>query len=97
LRKSDLPFFGATCRRTLGSYLEESGFTEKGQNEIGGLVFSRFVIFLEIYYELETAPHYAVSVVLGTGENNMMKGVIPVACLIGICFREIGPITVASG
>jgi hypothetical protein len=68
------PFFGPTCRRTLGSYLEESGFTEKGQNEIGGLVFSRFGIFLEISYELETAPNYAVSVVLGTGERKYDEG-----------------------
>ena len=26
------PFFGGTCRRVLGRYLEENGFTEKGLN-----------------------------------------------------------------
>ena len=68
------PFFEAAARRVLGSYLEENGFSEKGPNEIGGLVFSRFGVFLEVSYELETAPNYAISMVLGIGDKKYDEG-----------------------
>jgi hypothetical protein len=61
------PYFAATCRRVLGRYFEESGFTEKGLNEVDGLIFVRFGVFVEVSYELETAPNYAISMVLGLG------------------------------
>ncbi len=61
-------FFGPTCRRVLGQYFEMNGFTEVRENEIGGVWFSRFGVFLEISYELETVPQ-TLSVVIGVGEN----------------------------
>jgi hypothetical protein len=73
------PYFGLTCRRTLGSYLEESGFTIKSENRIGGLMLSRFDVFLELNYELETAPNYALSVVLGIGDKKYDEGRRPCA------------------
>ncbi len=68
------PFFAAACRRVLGDYLEGNGFAEKGPNEVGGLMFSRFDVFLEISYELETSPNYALSMVLGIGDKKYDEG-----------------------
>jgi len=58
----------------LGDYLEGNGFAEKGPNEVGGLMFSRFDVFLEISYELETSPNYALSMVLGIGDKKYDEG-----------------------
>jgi hypothetical protein len=66
------PYFAVTCRRMLGRYLEENGFAEKGLNEVGGLVYSRFGIFLEISYELEMVP-YCITVALGMGDKKYDK------------------------
>ena len=70
------PFFAATCRRVLGRYLEENGFAEKGPNEIDGLVFSRFGVFLEVSYELEFVPQ-ALPMVLGVGDKKYDEGAHP--------------------
>lgn len=67
------PYFAATCRRVLGQYLEDNGFAETAVNEIGGVVFSRFGMFLEVSYELELVPQ-ALSVVLGIGHNKYDPG-----------------------
>lgn len=67
------PYFAPTCRYVLGAYLEDNGFTERGSNEIGGVMFHRFGIFLEISYELELVPQ-ALSVVLGTGDKKYDAG-----------------------
>ena len=67
------PFFAPTCRRVLDSYMEENGFAEKGPNEIGGLVFSRFGVFLEVSYELEMVPQ-ALTMVLGVGDKKYDEG-----------------------
>lgn len=67
------PFFGPTCRRVLGNYLEENGFTEKGQTEIGGITFSRFGVFLEINYELEMFPQ-SLTIAIGVGDEKYNEG-----------------------
>jgi hypothetical protein len=67
------PYFAATCRRVLGHYMEENGFAEKGPNEIGGLVFSRFGVFLEVSYELEMFPQ-DLTMALGIGEKKYAEG-----------------------
>ena len=67
------PYFAPTCRRVWGQYLEDNGFTETGLNEIGGVMFSRFGIFLEVSYELELVPQ-ALSVVLGIGDKKYDGG-----------------------
>ncbi len=68
------PYFASACRRVLGRYLEENGFAEKGLNEVEGLMFSRFDVFLELSYELDTAPNYAISMVLGVGDMKYDEG-----------------------
>jgi len=68
------PFFARACRRVLGCYLEGNGFAEKRLNEVKGLVFSRFGVFLEVSYELETAPNYAISMVVGLGDKKYDQG-----------------------
>jgi hypothetical protein len=67
------PYFAPTCQRVLGQYLEDNGFTETGLNEIGGVMFSRFGIFLEVSYELETVPQ-DLTMCLGIGEKKYDKG-----------------------
>ncbi len=67
------PFFGPVCRRALGPYLEENSFVDKGETEIGGLVFSRFGVFLEINYELEMVPQ-SLTIGLGIGDKKYDEG-----------------------
>lgn len=67
------PFFAETARRVLGRYLEKNGFAEKGPNEIDGLVFTRFGVFLEVSYELEMVPQ-ALTMVLGVGDRKYEEG-----------------------
>ena len=67
------PFFAPACRRVLGDYLETNGFSEEGLNEIKGMVFTRFSVFLEISYELELVPQ-ALSMVLGVGDQKYDEG-----------------------
>jgi hypothetical protein len=62
------PFFAETCRHALGSYLEDNGFREFKQNQIGGLLFSRFGVFLEISYVLEVFPQ-DLTISLGTSQE----------------------------
>ncbi len=71
------PYFAATCRRVLGRYFEENGFTEKGLNEVEGLVFVRFGVFVEASYDLETAPNYGISINIGLGDKKYDKSGIP--------------------
>ena|SRR2546430_5557550 len=66
-------FFSRACRRVLGRYLESNGFSERSVDRIGIVTFSRFGIFLEIGYELEMAPNYMPTVVLGIGEGKYDK------------------------
>lgn len=68
------PYFAPVCRRVLGCYLEGNGFVEKGVNEVEGLVFTRFDVFIEVSYELDTAPNYIVSMVLGIGDKKYDEG-----------------------
>jgi hypothetical protein len=68
------PYFAAACRRVLGAYFEENGFAEKGLNEVEGLMFSRFDVFIEVSYELDTAPNYAISMVVGLGDKKYDEG-----------------------
>lgn len=68
------PYFAGTSRRVLSPYLETNGFVERGCNVIGGLLFFRSDVFLEISYELDTAPNYALSMVLGLGEEKYDQG-----------------------
>ena len=67
------PFFAEATRRVLGHYMEENGFSEEGLNEIDGLVYSRFGVFLEVSYELEMVPQ-ALTMVLGIGEKKYDEG-----------------------
>ena len=67
------PFFAEATRRVLGRYMEENGFSEKVLNEIDGLVYSRFGVFLEVSYELEMVPQ-ALTMVLGIGEKKYDEG-----------------------
>jgi len=67
------PYFAPTCRRILGQYLEDNGFADVGLNEIEGVMFSRFGIFLEISYELEMVPQ-DLTMVIGIGDKKYDTG-----------------------
>jgi hypothetical protein len=67
-------FFAATCRRVLSDYLEAEGFVEKEVTPVGGVVYRRFEIFLEISYELQTCSNYSPTIVLGIGPRKYDEG-----------------------
>ncbi len=69
LEKWRCPFFARVCRRVLGEYLESNGFSETSVDVTGVPTFSRFGVFLEVGYDLESAPSYEPTVVLGVGEK----------------------------
>jgi hypothetical protein len=79
-------FFGQVCRRVIGPYLETHGFTEVGGSLIGGLVYARNKVFLEMSYEPETFPDYSPKVVLGIGRSgsdpNWSSACVPIWFLI---------------
>ena len=68
------PFFASTCRRTLSDYLEAQGFVEKELTPVGGVVYRRFDVFLEISYEPDTSPDYSPTIVLGVGAGKYDEG-----------------------
>lgn len=61
------PFFTEVCRHVLCSYFRAEGFEESRLTSIGGVIFRRGDVFVEIGYEPETHPDYSPTVVLGYG------------------------------
>lgn len=72
--KLNCPFFAPTCRRILSDYLEAQGFVEKELTPVGGIVYRRFDVFLEVSYESETCPNYSPTIVLGIGPGKYDEG-----------------------
>lgn len=62
-------YFSETCRKALSAYLEEIGFTENKETVIGGVVYTRFDLFLEISYDTAAYPTYTAKSVIGFGEG----------------------------
>ena len=67
--KLNCKYFPSVCREVLSGYLEENGFAETKETNVGGLVFSRFDFFLEIGYDTNLFPKYVIKVVVGFGEE----------------------------
>ena len=72
----DCKYFAAVCRNVLSSHLEEAGFEEKKETVIGGVVYTRFDLFLEISYDTIDFPTYTAKAAIGFGEEvyNQMGG-----------------------
>lgn len=66
-------FFTQICRRVLGNYLQQQGFLEKKTTAIGGIVYTRFDVFLEVSYDAATCPDYSPSIVIGIGDQTYDK------------------------
>jgi len=58
----------------LSDYLEAQDFAETEVTPVGGMVFRRFDVFLEISYEPDTCPDYSPTIVLGTGPGKYDEG-----------------------
>jgi len=58
----------------LNDYLEAQGFVEKELTPVGGVVYRRFDVFLEINYEPDTSPDYSPTIVLGVGAGKYDEG-----------------------
>lgn len=70
----DCNYFAAICGSTLGEYLERLGFEESRLTARGGIIYSRFDLFLEISYDTNLFPNYTTRVVVGFDDgayNNM--------------------------
>lgn len=67
-------FFAPTCRRILSEYLEAQGFVERELTPVGGIVYRRFEVFLEVSYEPDTCPNYSPTIVLGIGPGKYDAG-----------------------
>jgi hypothetical protein len=70
------PFFGTICRKTLNSYLESEGFIEHKWTSIGGLVYRRMDVYLEIAYNPEDSP-YSPDIGLSFAPNTYDKAARP--------------------
>lgn len=62
-------YFAETCHEVLGDYLKEFGFSRAGLTGIGGVLYRRHDVFLEIGYEPETYPDYHPTIALGYGDE----------------------------
>ena len=72
-------FFSKVCLEQLEAYFIAEKFTKYHQTSIGGIIFKREDIFVEISYELESSPNYILRVILGLyvdfNKNLMMQSV----------------------
>lgn len=62
-------YFCSTCIDEFSDSLKIEGFTV-GKIELhGAVIFRRFDVFIEIGYELESAPNYSPRVIVGLGSS----------------------------
>lgn len=69
----DCRYFAETCREVIGDYLEAQGFAEKGLTNGGGIIYSRFDVFLQINYDTNLYPKYTFTTVVGIGDGAYTK------------------------
>lgn len=63
------PYFEAAVRSVMDSYFAEYGFKYCGRTPIGGVVYTKNDVFVEISYEPETYPNYSPRILLGVGQG----------------------------
>lgn len=63
------PFFESTVRRIAGLYFTGHGFKEDARTAVGGIVYRRGTVFIEVTYEPITCPKYSPAIILGIGKN----------------------------
>jgi hypothetical protein len=61
-------YFYSVCLKVLSSYFSAYGFAAE-KNKIGGVIFKKNGIFVEVSYDPESSPNYFVSMVVGIGEG----------------------------
>lgn len=61
-------FFFKESKKDLSDYFSKYGFLSE-KTKIGGILFHKKDVFIEITYEPETYPEYFLSVVLGIGRS----------------------------
>jgi hypothetical protein len=66
-------YFSKTCIDQLALSLQEDSFAVSRVEADGAVIFKRSDVFLEIGYEVETAPNYSPTVVIGLGDKKYDK------------------------
>ena len=84
-------YFSKTCIDQLAASLEEDGFAVSRVEADGAVIFKRFDVFLEIGYELETAPNYSPTVVIGLGEKKYDEAGKPAGVPLWFVIRDDEP------
>ncbi len=62
-------YFNATCISELSEPLGMDGFKVVRTESYGAVIFKRFDVFIEVGYEVESAPNYSPTVVIGFGDK----------------------------
>jgi hypothetical protein len=79
-------YFEDVVRNVMDSYFAEYGFTYYDRTVVGGIVYSREEVFVEISYEPESCPNYSPRILLGlgqsSGDSNWRKTALPMWFLI---------------
>jgi hypothetical protein len=84
-------YFSETCVDQLAASLEEDGFSVSRVETDGAVIFKCFDVFLEIGYELETAPNYSPTVVIGLGDRKYDESGKPAGVPLWFVIRDDVP------
>ena len=84
-------YFSKTCIDQLATSLEEDGFVVSRTETDGAVIFKRFNVFIEIGYELETAPNYSPTVVIGLGDKKYDEAGKPAGVPLWFVIRDDEP------
>ena len=66
-------FFASTCESVLGDYFTSHGFSKGEITSIGGVIYRRSNLFVEVSYVPETLPSYTPSIIIGLGADKYDK------------------------
>ena len=84
-------YFSKTCIDQLSASLEEDGFAVSRSETNGAVIFKRFDVFVEIGYELETAPNYSPTVIIGLGDKKYDEAGKPAGVPLWFVIRDDEP------
>lgn len=65
-------YFKGRCLEVVGEYFQILGFSWR-ETSVGGVLFYRDNVFVELSYVPETCPAYAPAIVVGLGENQFSE------------------------
>jgi hypothetical protein len=84
-------YFSKTCIDQLAEPLGSDGFEVARVENDGAVIFRRFDVFIEIGYEVETAPAYSPTVVIGFGDKKYDEAGKPAGVPLWFVIRDDEP------